>query len=307
MNILIIYDSYSQHPLRQAFADHLYSFSKYSGHNIFYCNYAYGIPAYISKIKFDLIIFHQFFCAQFRWCGLSYEAYIRRLKNLKLIKAPKVLFCQDEFFKMDHIVRFINEFGIEKVFSVAEESESDKIYRGVNKNKVQFQKVLTGYLDDNICSTIENLKKDIPARDIHIGYRAWHVPAWLGRHGKLKTDIAEVIRSEAEKKGLRTDISTVNDEKNIFHGLDWYRFMLRCQCFIGVEGGSSLLDEKGEIFHRVKAFTEKKPGSSFEEIEKACFPGMDGNLSLFALSPRHLNLAQPEIVKFLSKAPIAAS
>lgn len=299
MNILIIYDSYSPHPLRQAFADHLYSFAKYSSHQIYYCNYAYGIPFYLQQIPFDLIIFHQFFSAQFRWCGLSYEDYTKRLSPLKHSRGKKVLFCQDEFFKMDHIIRFINEFNICKVFSVAEESEWSKIYRGIDRNRVQIHKVLTGYLDDDISDTIRQLEQAAPTKDIDIGYRAWQAPAWLGKQGKLKVEIAPIIDQAAQQLLMKTDISTVNDEKNFFLGLDWYRFMLRCKCFIGVEGGSSLLDEKGEIYQKVKAFLAKYPSSSYEEIERECFPGLDGNLNLVALSPRHLEACAAKCCQLL--------
>lgn len=288
MNILLIYDSYSPHPLRQTFHDHLYSFAKYSPHRIYYCNFAYGIPSYLLHIPFDLVIFHQFFSAQFRWCGLSYEAYTKRLHPLKALQAPRALFCQDEFFKMDHITRFITDFDISHVFSVAEPGEWNKIYRGINRDRVQIHKVLTGYLDDNIEEVIASLQQEVPTRDIDIGYRAWQAPAWLGRQGKLKVEIAPIVAHAAISAGMKTNISTVNDEKNFFHGLDWYKFMLRCRCFIGVEGGSSLLDEQGEVYQRVKAFTAAHPDSSYEAIEQACFPGMDGNLNLVALSPRHL-------------------
>jgi hypothetical protein len=37
-----------------------------------------------------------------------------------------------------------------------------------------------------------------------------------------------------------------------------------------------------------QAFLAEHPDAPFEAVEAACFPGRDGELDLFALSPRHL-------------------
>ncbi len=299
MNILVIFDYYYPLPMRQTFKDYLDSFGKYSTHRVFYCNYALGIPRYLAKVPFDLIIFHQGFSCQFRWGGLSYDSYLKRLAPLKNSSAVKVLFCQDEFLKMDRICQFANDYAIDIIFTVAEESEWSKIYKGVDRSKVQIHKVLTGYLNHDICTTIEKLQKEIPSRDIDIGYRATHAEPWLGKHGQLKIDIANVVEKEAEQRGMVTDIATVHDEKKFFHGLDWYRFMLRCKTFIGVEGGSSLFDEDGSISMKVKSYVKDHSDASYTEVETACFPGLDGNLALAAISPRHLEACVTKTAQIL--------
>lgn len=302
MNILIIYDVYHRFTLRQTISDYLYSFGKHAHHDVYYCNYAYGLPGYFDNISFDLIIFHQSFSNQFRQCDLSYEEYTKRLQKIKASKGIKVLFCQDEYFKMTSIAKFVKEFQIEAVFSVAEESEWKTIYHEMDRSQVQIQKVLTGYVDHNISHTIDRLKLEKLPRDIDIGYRAAHNPPWLGRHGKLKMDVADVMKKASDEKGLLTDIKMVrddNDYKDLFHGLDWYRFLLRCKACIGVEGGSSVFDDKGEIYQRSKAYVKQHPKSSFEEIEANCFPGLDGNLSLFAISPRHFEACATKTCQIL--------
>ncbi|MBS4167836.1 hypothetical protein [Parachlamydia sp. AcF125] len=288
MNILVIYDYYAPQKLRQTFSDFLGCFGKYAKQHVYYCNYAYGIPAYYSQIEFDLIIFLHFFSIHFRMNGLSYEDYISRLSLIKKSKAIKVIFSQDEFFAMDRINRFIQEFQIEGVFSVAEESEWPTIYYGIDRSKVRFYKNLTGYLENDICAVMSSLRKIVPHKDIDIGYRATRVPAWLGRQGKLKVDIAPIVREAAIAKGLTVDIATVTKAEDFFLGYDWYKFMLRCKAFIGVEGGSSIFDKDGSLRSKVDQYVKANPHKSFEEIEAACFPGMEGNLALAALSPRHL-------------------
>lgn len=299
MNILLIYDYYAPEKLRQTFKDFLCCFGKYSNNHVYYCNYALGIPAYLKHVEFDLIIYSQFFSSQFRLNGLSYEEYLKRLAPIKHSKALKALFCQDEFIYMDRINRFIHDFGIEVVFSVAEPSEWKTIYYDVDPQKVHFYKNLTGYLDQDIQKVMSQLRISIPSRSIDIGYRSTHVPEWLGRQGKLKVEIAKVVKDAAQKKGLKVDIETVKNNRDFFVGYDWYRFLLKCKAVIGVEGGSSIFDKDGQIRKRVEDYVKNHPEATFEEIESSCFPNTDGNLNLVALSPRHLEACAAKCCQIL--------
>lgn len=181
---------------------------------------------------------------------------------------------------------FINEFGIQQVFSVAPESEWPKIYPTVDFKKVHFHRVLTGYLDDDTVKNVNRIKTSVEAREIDIGYRAWRAEPWLGSHGVLKTHIADLFEQRTRQSGLRTDIST-RDEDTIL-GDDWYRFLLNCKYTIGVEGGASLLDPDGKIREATRRYLALHPNAVFEEVEEACFGHQDHSLRLFAISPRHL-------------------
>jgi hypothetical protein len=55
-----------------------------------------------------------------------------------------------------------------------------------------------------------------------------------------------------------------------------------------VESGASLLDPDGSIYHNVNAYLEQNPDADFDEVEQNCFKGLDENLHLYALGPRHL-------------------
>ena len=128
--------------------------------------------------------------------------------------------------------------------------------------------------------------KNIVGRSIDIGYRAWRAEPWLGRHGFLKTQLAEQFTKKAQNRRLSPDIST--REGDTFTGDEWYKFLLRCKYTIGVEGGASLLDWDGKAREKTQSYLDQHPDAGFEEVEAACFPGLDGSLSLFAISPRHL-------------------
>jgi hypothetical protein len=284
-NILIVY-YYAQYPPRISVLDHLYSFQRHSGERCFYVNLAVKkIPPYLLRIPFDLIVFHTAFLSN-RWHLPAYERALKRAEFLKNSSAVKVALPQDEFFFAEAVCEFINEFDIHHVFSVSPPSEWQKIYRTVDFQRVKFYQVLTGYLEDNTLERIGSLTKSTAKRDIDIGYRAWQAEPWLGRHGFIKTKVADLFTDKGPAKGLSTDISTRYEDT--FLGDDWYKFLLRCKYTIGVEGGASILDWDGKVRQKTQNYMAQHPQASFEEVEAACFPGLDGSLNLLAISPRHL-------------------
>jgi hypothetical protein len=288
-NILIIH-GFEQYPLRSTIRDHLFCFKKYlPDDKCFYLNLNenYEVPDHIKKLNFDLILFHTVFVAA-RWSGEAFfeKNVIEKCKVFKDHAAVKIVLPQDEWIHTVSLNRFINEVNVDMILSVSPSTEWKKIYNEVDLNKVSIHKMLTGYIDDELVKKIKKLEEKNSSRPIDIGYRAFKSPAWLGRHGFLKTKIADVFSTEKVKSKFKTDIST--DLSATITGDKWYEFMLQCKYFIGVEGGSTILDPKGEIWEKGNEFVRKNPNASFEEIEKECFPGMDGNLRIIALSPRHL-------------------
>ncbi|MDQ3917750.1 MAG: hypothetical protein M3348_04680, partial [Acidobacteriota bacterium] len=285
MNILVVYCVHA-YPMRAAIEDHLYSFRRYSKHRWHYLNLAARpVPSYLSRANFDLIIFHTTFLSE-RWSPPLFEEMCRKAAPLKQLSAVKAALPQDEFIHTDLLCDFINEFGVGLVFSVAFASEWPKIYAGVKGRDVKFYNVLTGYLEDHTIRKIKKLAESVSERPIDIGYRAWRAAPWLGRHGLLKVKVAELFKEKAPQAQLTVDIST--DDKDTLLGDEWYRFLLRCKYTIGVEGGSSILDRDGAIKKRTEEYLAEHPQASFEEVEAACFPGLDGSLYFPPLSPRHL-------------------
>lgn len=286
MNILIVYYSKFVYPLRSTIHDHLYSFQKYSKTNCYYLNMAsLRVPKYLARVKFDLVIFHTLFLSK-RWSRDFFKKLIAASQPLKKMGKIKIALPQDEFINTDLICDFINEFDIRQVFSVAPPSEWQKIYAAVDFSKTQFHSVLTGYLDPATIQRVKKLNDKIGQRSIDIGYRAWHAEPGLGRHGLLKVKIAELFSKLAVTRSLKIDIST--ESNATLNGDGWFKFLLSCRFTIGVEGGASILDRDGSIRAKVAEFQVKNPQADFDAIEAACFPGRDGELNLFALSPRHL-------------------
>jgi hypothetical protein len=303
-NILVVY-WYNAPSMRVTTYDHLHCFDRHLDHRIFYVNVEHGVlPSYVTEIQFDIVVFHDlFFCG--RWGGPPlFHKLCERVAFLRDAPALKIAIPQDEFISADLLCEFINSFNVNMVFSVSPESEWPKIYRDVDRQKVKFFCVLTGYLEQQTLLKIEKLERELDGhRDIGIGYRAggrnWRQAAWLGRHGILKVEVGERVQVAASRIGIHTDISSRADD--VFMGDDWYRFLLRSRHTIGVEGGASILDWDGSIRVRTLEYVERHPDASLEEIEASCFPGLDGTFALFALSPRHLEACATRTCQILIK------
>lgn len=297
-NVLVAY-ALLQWPWRKAVEDHLYSFERYGNARYFYANFAVpGVANACLPLRFDSIIWHTTFLAWLRWPPETQRAgLLKRARRFKGRARRQVALPQDEFLGTSQVAAFIEEFGIDHVFSVAPASEWRKIYDGVDRDRVGLSRVLTGYLDPETQARIDAILAEHPERKTDIGYRVGPPKPYLGRHAMLKTEIADVVREEAERRGLAVDISTRTEDT--LYGDDWYRFLASCRYTLGVEGGASVLDRDGSIMERVTRYTEAHPGAGFEEIERECFPGQDGELALNAISPRHLEACATRTAQIL--------
>jgi hypothetical protein len=286
-NVLIVYCQVS-YPPRATVAEQLYCFARYAGarHRCFYLNLAVrDVPRYLLEVPFDMVIFHTTFFA-WRWGIGEYRQVLQKARALKRLRAVRAMVPQDEFYRTDALNEFIDEFEVGIVYTVSPRSEWSKLYPAAEVSGVRLVPVLTGYLDDATVGRIDALTAARAPRETAVGYRAWRANPWLGRYGFLKTRVADVFAQRAPAFGLATDIST--RAADTFYGDEWYRFLLRCRYVIGVQGGAGVLDWDGSVRECAEALRDERPDAGFEEIEAACFPGKDGGLAYFAISPRHL-------------------
>lgn len=284
MKVLVVYYEITKHD-RMTISEHLYSFEKYSDHQFFYLNAFAGIPFYIDKIKFDVVLYHYTFLSR-RWNGPeSFSLFLNRVRRLKKVSGVKAAFPQDEYVYSDILCEFLNDFGVRYLFTCFEREEWSKIYPADKCGPVEFFTVHPGYIDEKSLKTLGNYVRPHKKRKIDVGYRARKLPFWLGQHGTLKWKLADVFLPPATRSGLKVDIS--NDEKKVFKGNSWYEFLSNCRVVLGCEGGASLWDVDGSIRSKVDTYVERWPDASFDEVEESCFKGLDNNISLFALSPRH--------------------
>jgi hypothetical protein len=282
---LIVY-ALEQYPLRTTVRDHLYSFARWSRMDCAYVNLQVRRPERVlSQLRPDVIVFDTTFLSS-RWDLSRFEWLVDRAAPLRDDAAVKVAIPQDEMLRPDLLCRFIAEFGIAHVLTILPEHEVPVVYRTVDRDKVGFDEVLTGYLEHDTIARIDRILERSPQRLTDIGYRAWEGGHWLGRLGFTKGELARLFTEAAAGTGLSLDIST--RPQDTFRGDAWYEFLASCKYTIGVEGGASLFDWDGTIRARIDSYLERSPAATFEEVERACFPGQDNSLNLRAITPRHL-------------------
>jgi hypothetical protein len=283
-NLLVLY-YVPYYPLRDAVIDHLYSFRRHSPRRCFYFNLASRpLPRFVTRIPFDAVIFHTTFLAT-RWSLPVFENMRRNAQPVKRMAGVRVALPQDEFLRTRQLCDFIDEFSVDLVCSVAPEAEWPTIYEGIDRDRTQICRVLTGYLERRTLDRISRLAGSTE-RTIDVGSRVRKHKPWLGRHGTMKGEITEKFERAAAANGLTVDISTSDDD--ILYGDDWYRLLLSSKYTIGAEGGASILDRDGTLMERTLGYLAEHPDAGFEEVEANCFPGRDGSFGLRALSPRHL-------------------
>ena len=281
---LVVYAALDRR-LRESVADHLYSLRRYSRRPTIYLNLAVQRPPrWLRRAPLDLVVFHTTFLSK-RGTPAYWERLVDRARPLKILDAVRVALPQDEYLPPARLCDFVEEFEIDHVFSVAPRSQWPAIYPTVSRGRATIHRALTGYVEPRTVRRIERTA-DGHARTIDIGYRAKNLPAWLGRHARLKTEIADAFAAAAPAHGLSCDISTRAEDTIV--GVDWLRFLLSCRYTIGVEGGASVLDRDGSLRACCERVLAERPGATYHDIERECFPGRDGEFGLVALSPRHL-------------------
>lgn len=285
--VLVVY-AYHRYPARVTTWDHLYCFARSPHCVATYLNLRYRrVSRRLLRRRFDLVVFDTTFLGQ-RWSRERFRQVAQRALPLRDLDAVKVMIPQDEFLNTDLLCDFVNDMGINHVFTNLAPADWTRVYDRVDHAGVGFTRVLTGYLEPRTVDRIARLAARAPARDLDIGYRAAAFP-WFGRHGMNKVWVAERVRDKAQALGLTVDLDErQRGETGRLHGDAWYAFLLRCRYTLGAEGGTSVHDRDGAIRARTEDYLARHPGADFAEVEAACFPGRDGDFDLRALSPRHL-------------------
>jgi hypothetical protein len=292
MSVLVAYAQLQ--PWRGTVRDHLYSFRRYGTRPYEYVNLAVpGLARAYARRRYDAVLWHNTVLAWLRWAPQDQQrGLLARARGLRAVTGCHVALPQDEFIHSDRVNAFLRELGVRHVFSVAPPSEWPAIYAGLDG--AQIAGALTGYLDDATAARMDAIVAAGRPRAIDIGYRTVPAKPYLGRHAMLKAELADEVAARAPARGLRVDLSTRAEDT--FYGDDWYRFLATCRYTIGIEGGASILDRDGSVQACVDA---QPPGLTFDELEAKCFPGRDGELALFAISPRHLEACATRTVQIL--------
>jgi hypothetical protein len=279
-NILVLHCLGSPHNAPRFLVNHVFALiNNFPQHNYLYHDATLPLPEYVKQIDFHAILLDVTFLTA-RW--VSPEYLQSRLDSYSFVAesgALKIAFPQDEYDCNELLDQWMCKWNVDIVFSVIP-LHHDVLYPMFHRRGV-IKLGYTGYLDEDL---IGYRKTSFSDRVIDIGYRARKLPPYFGRLGQTKWTIGRDVDRYAKSAGLKTDI--VLGASGELVGLDWLTFITQCRFSLGANSGSSLLDPLGFIQKRVKAFLKHKPDAKFEEVEAACFPGLDGQYEFTAISPR---------------------
>jgi hypothetical protein len=285
MNILVLHKLGNPVNAPHFLVRHVFSLkNNFPGHNYIYHDCHLSIPIWLKDFEFDAIILDvTLLCA--RWS--PQESYRKTLQDLDFVRtsnAFKIAMPQDEYDCNEVLDKWMVDWRIDVVYSVLSENH-DLIYPEYHKTGV-IKMAFTGYLDE---SSIEVARKSFHSRRIDIGYRARKLPAYFGRIGSEKEQVGLAVAKKAADHGLNIDIKI--GVEHSFHGIHWLNFLGESKFTLGSNSGSSLLDPVGAIRRKVYDYVWRHPEARFEDIEAACFPGLDGKQQFTAISPRIMEAA----------------
>jgi hypothetical protein len=277
LNILVLYDDRSTHV--STIKEHLASFAKYSGHNVFYgvgtspSLASHDGPAPYDLDSFDVVVLH--YCVRVS----IYSHLNERLgQALAETNALKVLFIQDEY-DCTHIAwEWMQRIGFDVVYTCVPLDELEKVYPRRLFPGVTFIQTLTGYVPEY--GEMEEIALPIEDRKILIGYRGRDLPHQYGVLGFEKYKIGRDVKKLAEARGLPIDIE-VETSKRIY-GDDWYRFLGSARATLGTESGSQLFDYDGSLLKVAQQLADRP----FEEVYEEHFASYDNHVRMNQISPK---------------------
>lgn len=252
----------------------------------------------LRRQEFDVVIIDTTFLC-WRWVKPA-EQYFAPLKAnydfLRDSRAIKIAFPQDEYDHSQVLEGWLTDWKIDVVYSVCFDDRAVFYPRLQHSAEIRFG--YTGLFEPADLSLVSRYALPWRDRPVDVGYRARRLPPYFGRFGMLKSDIADRFAAAAAGRDLAMDISC--EAEDALPGDNWLRFLGSCRFILGCESGSSLLDPLGDIQMRCRAYSAQHPEAGYEEVEAACFPGLDRTNPFKAISPRLFEAAAAGCAQILA-------
>ena len=249
---------------------------------IYHNAYDEAPPAWVRALEPDAVVLHTTFLCM-RWSD-HFGAFSWQYRWLGELACAKIAIPQDEYDHSEILDEWLNYLRVTHLFTNFDARQRELIYPILRHSDVRFREVLTGYIDERMAGYAITRMRPLRERPMDIVYRASRLPYWFGEHGQLKHRIGDVVAERSPPLGLRTDISTRNED--VIYGAAWTDFLLSGRAVIGAESGSSALDRRGEVRAAFETVLAAEPDLSFAEASSHLPDGWDG-YPLGAISPRH--------------------
>lgn len=275
LNILILFDMRSLHVL--TIREHLESYVKYSTNNIFYADACNNAICEIDLSYFDIVVLHYSVRVSLKnHLSPSYADAIKGFGGFK------ILYIQDDYENTEQARIWINELGINLVYTVVPSQYINIVYPAERFPYVAFLPTLTGFVPTT--SKPENELKKISDRKTVIGYRGRPLPYWYGDLGQEKLIIGQKMRKICIERSIPCNIEWEEDKR--IYGSGWLDFVESCRATLGTESGSNVFDDYDNIKNAIIKKLAENPEISYEEIFDLYLAEHEGKVIMNQVSPK---------------------
>lgn len=266
---------------RQTTIDHMVAFAKYrpDWHFVYHHVDAPLTPG-MRQVGFDAILFN--YC--FLNCRSShrFEQIERKYREVAHWDAVRIAITMDDCTGSAILDRWLAELNVQVVYTTLADHR-DVLFPQTGR-KAEFRPSLTAFIDHDQLPKLTPHVLPMAERPIDFGTRVRMLTPNYGRFGMQKGLLAQTLGELAAAAGFRVDVSNVLSDELL--GDAWLRFLGQCRFTVGQKGGYGLNDPDNTIRKRTMQFLAENPAASFDEVEQACFPGLDGQRRFAAVSPR---------------------
>jgi hypothetical protein len=272
--------------------EHIHSFRRHSRFAVAEANTDLGFPPGLESVYPGAVVLHYslFGSGHYKLDNRLLRWLQRRPETLK------VAFFQDEHQFCPQRFGFVNEAGIELVFTHVSPPHFGAVW-GRYAPGVRPVFNLPAYVDDALIAAARRFALPDEQRDLDVGYRGRTLPPYMGAGGQEKRMIGERFRELAAGSSLRLDIEVAEERR--LYGDDWYRFLGRCRSTLGVEAGTSFIDLEDECRHEYMRLREQGREPTLAELETGALGRWEGNVPYRTIGPRHFEAAAFRICQVL--------
>jgi hypothetical protein len=271
--------------------EHIHAFRRHSSLPVFEINTELDLPSGLWDVEPGVVLLHySLFGSGYYQVPPDLQTWLRRTS------AVKAAFFQDEFYFSRKRFGFVNDFGIDLVYTHVSPRYFGEVWnRYAPRTRPVFN--LPGYVDGGMLEAARRFARPDAERDIDVSYRGRPLPPHMGAGSQEKRVIGERFRALAAGTALRVDIET-SEEKRLY-GKQWYEFLGRSKATLGVESGVSFMDLEDECLDEYLRLRAQGLDPTLEQLEAGALGRWDGNIPYRTIGPRHFEAAAFRICQVL--------
>jgi len=271
-------------PYAETVLEHALALERFSRFPVWSLNTSERFPDALRAYRFRVVVLHYslFGSAPFR-VSAAFREYLRENRA-----SLRIAFFQDEYDHVRERFAFIDEFGLDWIYTLLGPPEAERVY-GRGTRRPRLFTTIPGFVSDELRDKARRFARPASDRPIDVGYRGRALPFYMGRGAQEKAGIGRQFADRAQGLGLALDIAS--DEGSRLYGDAWYRFLGSCKAVLGVEAGVSIFDLDGRARIAVEELRSREPDLSFEDVSRRVLSELEDNIPYRTISPRHFEAA----------------